>query len=759
LRLLSADEAERLSAFNRPARPYPRDAALAALFRDAAARHAGRIALVGADGGTLTYAELDRRSDAMAAGLADAGIGPGETVALAMERGPAAIVAILAILKAGGVYIPLDRGFPAALVRRLMDDAGATRIVADATGRARLAGLDAAFLAADAADAPPPGPPPIDRRTGGDVAYAMFTSGTTGEPKGVAVPHRAVARLAINADFLALGPDDAMAQGAPLGFDASTLEIWAPLHAGARLVVLADETLLDPAALERALPTRGVTAMWLTAGLFNRVADERPEAFRPLRHLLTGGEALSPPHVRKALDACPGLRLINGYGPTENTTFTATHAIARADADGDAIPIGRPIANTRVHILGVGDAPAPIGVWGELCAAGDGLAIGYLGRADLTARAFVEIGGERCYRTGDVARWRDDGILEFAGRRDGQIKIRGHRVETAAVEAALARLPGVRDAAVLAAGNGDARVLVACVACDAPDEALWRAALAETLPDAMVPARFVALAALPVSANGKTDRRALADLAAAGTPEPAVAGRAPETPPEILAARLFGELFPGAEIDAGSDFFRLGGHSLLAMRLAALIERETGARPRVHDLIAARTPERVARLIAAAQDRPAPLPQAPGPDFPLSGGQARLWLLQRLFPEATVYNVCGALDLSGELAEAALQRALTALEDRHPALRLRPIAAPGDPAGVRQRWPPPGNCGCGAPTSAARTIRRPRPTPWPPARRSGPSAWRTNRRSGRACSSAGPAAGGGWWRSITPPATAGRCRS
>jgi amino acid adenylation domain-containing protein len=681
LRLLSDDEAERLSAFNRTQRPYPREASLAALFRAAAARHRERIALVGTDGATLTYAELDRRSDALAARLAEAGVRPGETVGLAIERGPDAVVALLAILKAGGVYMPLDRGFPAALVRRLMDDAGATRIVADPPGRARLAGLEASFLATETADEPPPGPPPADRRNGGDAAYAMFTSGTTGEPKGVAVPHRAVARLAINADFLALGPDDAMAQGAPLGFDASTLEIWAPLLAGARLVVLDDETLLDPAALERSLTARGITAMWLTAGLFNRVADERPQAFRPLRHLLTGGEALSPPHVRKVLESCPGLRLVNGYGPTENATFTATYEIARADAGGGAIPIGRPVANTRVHILGLGDAPVPVGVWGELCAAGDGLAIGYLGRAELTARAFVDVGGERCYRTGDVARWREDGVLEFAGRRDGQIKIRGHRVETAAIEAALDRLPGIRDAAVLAVGD----VLVACLVCDTPDEAAWRAALAGTLPDYMVPARFVRLAALPVSANGKTDRRALAELAAAGARETAAAGRAPETPCEILAARLFGELFPGARIDAGADFFRLGGHSLLAMHLAALIERETGARPPVHDLIAARTLDRIARLIETAKDLPAPLPKAPGPDFPLSGGQARLWLLQRLYPQAAVYNVCGALDLTGDLDETALQRALTALEERHHALRLRLFDVPGDPVGARQR--------------------------------------------------------------------------
>lgn len=428
LRLVPEDEASRLEAFAGKARPYPRDESLAALFRAAAARHAERPAVVAA-GEVLTYADLDRHSDALAAGLAVHGTAPGEVVGLALGRGPAAVIATLAVVKAGAAYLPLDPGLPPALAARLLEDAGARRVIADAAARRRLAGLSLPLLDPNAVvEAGCGSPSPGDNRGGCDPVYVMFTSGTTGDPKGVVVPHRAVTRLVVNADFLTLAPEDGMAQVAPLGFDAATLEIWAPLLAGARLVFVDDEAVLDPVRLEQALESGRITAMWLTASLFNQVADQRPQAFRPLRQLMTGGEALSPAHVRRVMDACPDLRLVNGYGPTENTTFTTTHAISRPEADLPALPIGRPIANTRVLVLDATGQQVPIGVWGELCAAGDGLALGYAGGR---MGRFATRNGERIYRTGDIARWREDGVLEFGGRRDGQIKIRGHRIETA----------------------------------------------------------------------------------------------------------------------------------------------------------------------------------------------------------------------------------------------------------------------------------------------------------------------------------------
>lgn len=682
LPFLPMEEIAELQAFNNTVRPYPRDRSIADLFRDVALQNGDRPALV-TDEAVVTYADLDRRSSRLAARLVAEGIASGEVVGLAAERGPGAITAELAILKAGAVYMPLDGSLPPSAVQRLMSTAGSSRILADNAAKRRLAGLDVTWL--DLV-----GPDPSDlscldgiATRGDSPAYVMFTSGTTGGPKGVLVPHRAIARLVINTDYFELGIDDTVAQAAPLGFDAATFEVWCPLLTGARLAFIDDETLFDPAALQDALARHSVNVMWLTASLFNRVADERPQTFSPLRQLITGGEALSPAHLARVMAVCPRLRLVNGYGPTENTTFTTTHPIEIAELGAPSVPIGRPIANSRALIIGASGSLQPVGVWGELYAGGDGLALGYVGRPDLTEQAFPQIDGERCYRTGDIARWTEAGVLEFGGRRDDQVKIRGHRIELGAIETVLSARPDVRDAAVLAVGEGDRRGLVAFVAGDKANIEAWRAAVRDQLPDYMLPGRFVALDALPISANGKTDRRAL--LALVAGQDLSVEGRAAATPAERVVARLFGELFPGTPIDAESDFFRLGGHSLLAMRLAARIEQEISIRPKVQDLIAARTVERIAGLVESSSDGSPPLPRATGSDFPLSSGQARLWVLQRLYPDAAVYNVCGALELEGQLDVLALERALTALEDRHHALRLRIVRRPDDPVGARQR--------------------------------------------------------------------------
>jgi amino acid adenylation domain-containing protein len=685
--------------FNRTDRDYPRDASLAALFRNAAAQHAHRPALVW-PGGALTYAELDHQSDCLATGLAAAGAQSGEVVGLALERGPAALAAILGVVKAGCAYLPLDPGFPPGLVSRLLDDAGAKLVLADAPSRERLAGTDLGVRLL-ALDELPQGNsagesvPLPDPQGGQAPAYVMFTSGTTGEPKGVMVPQRAVVRLALNTNFLTLAPEDGVAQAAPLGFDAATLEIWSPLLNGARVCLVEDAVLTDPAALRTSLTTLGVSVMWLTASLMNLLAEEDPACFGSLRVLLSGGEALSAPHVQRVLEACPNLRLLNGYGPTENTTFTTTHEVAPAEAQGGEIPLGRPIAGTTAYVLDCLGNPAPLGVWGELYAGGDGLALGYAGRPDLSAAAFLSptwLPGQRLYRTGDLARWREDGVLLFGGRRDGQVKVRGRRVEMAAVESALRSLPGVGDAAVLVLGQGGERTLAAAVVAQEQAHATWRAALSQRLPAFMVPERFLVLPRLPVTANGKADRRVLAQMLERGPASPIAATR-PASAQERLLADLWGELFPGSEPDTASDFFLLGGHSLLAMRLAGLIEKRAGWRPAVRELMTARTLGAMARLLETgpASGQAESMPKASGPDFPLSSGQARLWMLARLYPDSAAYNVPFVLDLTGELDAEALQRALTALEERQHALRLRLTPAPEDPSRMRQRLMPPGD--------------------------------------------------------------------
>ncbi|MDR3372912.1 MAG: amino acid adenylation domain-containing protein, partial [Ancalomicrobiaceae bacterium] len=507
-------------------------------------------------------------------------------------------------------------------------------------------------------------------------------------------PHRGMLRLALDRSILPITPEDVGVQGAPLAFDATVIEIWPLLLNGASIRVLSDEELLDPKRLTAVLAHIGATYLWLTCGLFSRVVDEAPEAFAGARLVVTGGEAMSLAHARRFLDAHPAIRLINAYGPTENSCITTTHTVIRRDLDG-SIPIGRPITGTRVFIVDQRLRPAPIGAWGELVCAGDGVALGYAGRPDLTAKSFVELpwgSHERVYRTGDRARFRRDGLIEYGGRADGQVKIRGQRIEIEAIETALIACDGVRDAAVLVVGTGVERLLVAVVVADRSRESLWRHTLAETLPIHMLPAQFIVADTLPVNGNGKRDRRALIALIEAVGGARSERRATPRNAAEALVLRLFETLFPGAAIDSESDFFELGGHSLLAMRLSNLLQETTGARIALRDLFVARTVAGIAALVPATAEptRPAAAvaePAADAAEHRLSPGQERLWVIQRLFPDSGAYNVPLLLDIAGPLDEAALGRALVALEGRHHALRLRVV---DHEAGPRQRLQPPG---------------------------------------------------------------------
>ncbi len=414
---------------------------------------------VSAEEGDLTYAELDRRSSRLARRLAAAGVGPEVRVALLAQRSPAMIVGLLGILKAGGAYVPLDPSYPADRLAWMLADSEARVLLGQPELLAELpeemGGTSVMALTADpevVEEAEPQGPLP------GGLAYVMYTSGSTGRPKGAGVTHRNIVRLVRESGFADLGAGQVFLQLAPISFDASTLEIWAPLLNGGRIAIFPPRRP-SLEELGETIARFGVTSLWLTAGLFHQMVDERLEALRPLRQLLAGGDVLSPPHVRRALLGLPGLTLINGYGPTEGTTFTCCFPMTAPEQAGATVPLGRPIGNTRTYVLGTDLRPVPIGVWGDLCIAGEGLSRGYLGRPDLTAERFVpdafaaEPGG-RLYRTGDVVRFRPDGLIEFLGRRDGQVKLRGFRIELGEIESALARHPAVREAVVVARDDG-----------------------------------------------------------------------------------------------------------------------------------------------------------------------------------------------------------------------------------------------------------------------------------------------------------------
>ncbi|QOW18806.1 amino acid adenylation domain-containing protein [Lysobacter ciconiae] len=553
---------------------------VASVFDAVCARDPGAIAVV--DGAVvLTYAQLDRRAHALAQRMRGEGVSPGDVVAVATPRSAASVVALLAVLKCGAAYLPLDPGQPPERRAFMLRDAGASVVL---VGEGGDSGWPATVQPIAAVPCGPGEPATGDREIaaapaidGDSLAYVMYTSGSTGQPKGVEIRHRSIIHLVCDVDYIELGPDTRMLHAAPLGFDASTLELWGPLLNGGRVVVH-DEATPTGAGLARCIATHGVTTAWLTAALFNAVVDEDPAYLAGLRELFTGGEALSVPHVRRMLAGAPRTRLHNGYGPTECTTFTCTWPIPHDfPASAARVPIGRPIGTTRVLVLDSSGEPVADGVTGELHVGGQGVARGYLGQPGLTAERFVPDrfsgGGGRLYRTGDLVRLRADGALEFMGRMDDQLKIRGYRIEPAEIEAVLSALPSIRASCVapLADKAGRQRLVAYCVAeGDRYREPDLRAALAAKLPEYMLPARYVRVDALPVTANGKLDRRAL-PTPDRSRPELACAYQPPMGELEARVCDAMAELLDLDRVGRHDNFFELGGDSLSGLRLLEAI--------------------------------------------------------------------------------------------------------------------------------------------------------------------------------------------
>ncbi|MCP4658327.1 MAG: amino acid adenylation domain-containing protein, partial [bacterium] len=692
--LAPAERAQLVDEWNATATPYPRRATVHELFAARAGRSPHAVAVVweGPDGpGAMSYGELDRRSSRLARHLRRRGVGPEIPVGLFIDRSPEMLVGILGILKAGGAYVPLDPGYPEARLRLLLEDARMPLVLSREHLAERLPqGVPALRLDDgwdDLAVEPVEAPEVTAHATG--LCYVMFTSGTTGRPKGVAVPHRAVVRLVRETNFAELDAGEVFLQLAPISFDAATLEIWGPLLNGGRLVLYPGETL----ALEELAAVLGrhaVTTLWLTAGLFHQMVETHPQSLARLRQLLAGGDVVSAAHVRRILEELKGV-LINGYGPTENTTFTCCHRMREAAGIAASVPIGRAIADTTIYLLDRNLEPVPIGVPGGLHAGGDGLSRGYFNRPALTAEAFIpdRLGAEpggRVYRTGDLARFRGDGTVEFLGRLDTQVKIRGFRIELGEIEVALGAHPGVREVVVMArpteARPGDKR-LAAYVVPEGeatPTAAELRSFLEERLPGYMVPPDFVALEELPLDPNGKVDRAALGRRA---LPAPEMRGEAqayvaPRTPTEEILAGIWGEVLdgdgPASRVGIEDDFFELGGHSLLATRALSRMRQTFGVELPLSELFARPRIAELATVIAAAR-RPAQ-PPLPPPERvsrqlppPLSFAQQRLWFLYQLEPRNPEYNIPAAVAIAGPLRLAVLRRSLDELVRRHETLR------------------------------------------------------------------------------------------
>ncbi|MBV9822813.1 MAG: amino acid adenylation domain-containing protein, partial [Actinobacteria bacterium] len=587
IEVLDADERRALvEGVNDTARPVPHLLVTDAFAEQAAAVPGATALVCGAD--AVSYAELDARSARLAQHLSDLGVAPAEVVSICLDRGVELVVALLAVLKAGAAFSILDPDFPSGRLRAIVAESGSRLVVTDRGHREAVAGCAADLLCLDEAAAAvaacdpgwhaPVGP------SRDDPALVMFTSGSTGRPKGVLAPHRALATTLLGQSYVDFAGQTVL-QCSPVSWDAFALELFGALLSGSTCVLQPGQRP-EPAVIAELVRRHQVSTVHLSASLLNFMLDEYPGVFRGVRQLMTGGEPASMAHVAMALRDYPGLRLVNGYSPVENMIFTLCHTITAADLVRPSIPVGRPIANKQVYVLDEHLNPVPVGVAGELYMAGAGLALGYLNQPGLTAERFVAnpfaAPGDRMYRTGDLVRWLGDGVVEFLGRVDAQIKIRGFRVEPSEVEACLGRHPGVVKSAVLAREDkpGDKR-LVAYVVPRAglpvtPTD--LREHVAGELPAHLVPSAFVLLDRLPLTANGKLDRQAL--------PAPdyavAAAGRAPRTEREQVLCELFEEVLGLAQVGIDDDFFDLGGHSLLATKLISKVRSRLGLELRIN---------------------------------------------------------------------------------------------------------------------------------------------------------------------------------
>src|SRR5476651_1816421 len=582
--ILSVEERDSLlQGFNLTARPYPHEHTVQSLFEAQAVARPEASAVVH-NGVTVSYAELNIRANRLAHHLLGLGVKPGDSVATLLGRSVDLLVSQLAIYKCAAVYVPLDINAPAERQHYMVQDSGAvvvltlsTDAVSDIT---RCVEVDTLALAHQ------PVHNPLLAQSSEAVAYVMYTSGSTGAPKGVLVPHRAITRLVINNGYAEFNEHDRVAFASNPAFDASTLDVWAPLLNGGCVVVVEQEVLLSRDALRSLLQAQSVSVLWMTAGLFHQYADGFMTLFTRLRYLIVGGDVLDPAVIARVLQEGAPQHLLNGYGPTEATTFSTTFEITSV-GEG-SIPIGRPIGNSRAYVLDARQQPVPVGVTGELYIGGAGVAKGYLNQPGLTAEKFLDdpflvapfvadpLSDQpqaRMYRTGDLACWRADGTLQYQGRNDNQVKIRGFRIEPGEIEVRLASYPRVKDAVVLVREDepGDKRLVAYYTRhpeSDALGVELLRGWLQEQLPDYMVPSAYVHLDSLPLTANGKLDRKAL--------PAPdhgALLSRgfeAPQGDVEVVLAQIWADLLKIERVGRHDHFFELGGHSLLAV---SLIER------------------------------------------------------------------------------------------------------------------------------------------------------------------------------------------
>ncbi|MCM3340482.1 amino acid adenylation domain-containing protein [Paenibacillus sp. MER TA 81-3] len=684
--LLSEHEQHHLLAILNDTRTeYPRQKTIHQLFEEQAERMPDAVAALFEDK-RLTYAELNAAANRIAHLLRERGVARGTLVGISAERSLEMVIGLLGILKAGGAYVPLDPDYPEERINAMLEDTAISVLLTQAHLQTSMPNsIDSVLLDAAAETALEGSWPNLTDAAGtaDDVAYIIYTSGSTGIPKGVCVTHRGVVRLVAAANYVDISSKDVFLQGSTISFDAATFEIWGCLLNGAALAILPPGNL-SLTEWTQAIQQYQVTILWLTAGLFHVMVENQLQALQGVQQLLVGGDVVSQTHAKKVLERYKDIRLVNGYGPTENTTFTCCHEISAADMERLSIPIGRPIANTQVYVLDEAGKLLPVGVVGELYTGGDGLAQGYWNRPELTAEKFVDnpfVPGTRLYRTGDLARWLPYGTLEYVGRIDDQVKIRGYRIELGEVEAHLLKVESVLDAVVIARPDESGQKML-CAYYTAHAELMagdLRAALSQDLPAYMIPTHLVQVDQMPLTPNGKVDRRAL--------PEPEgliMTGKehvAPRTPLESKLAQLWQEVLGLEKVSVKDSFFEIGGHSLRATTLAGKLHKEMNVSLPLRDIFRHSTIEELARLIDGMERQEyRQIPLLDERDwYPVSSAQKRLYILHQLEGAEQSYNMPGVMLLEGQLDRNRFEEAFGSLIRRHETLRTGFEMVNGEP--------------------------------------------------------------------------------
>ncbi len=696
IQLVDADEHhQQRVTWNATATSYPKDQSLGVLFEEQVVARPEAVAVIDGDA-HLTYQQLQQRATRLGHWLRRQGVGAESRVGVCLDRGVDLLVSLLGILKIGGAYVPLDPHAPPERLAFLVQDAGVQVVVTHASYGQQVEGVEGvSIVVLDLAWASIGQEPStmLSDAAGGSaaLAYIMYTSGSTGQPKGTLISHRSVVRLVKATNYIHLGSQARVAHVAHVAFDAITFEVWGALLNGGVVVVFEQEAVLTPARFATRVQEEGVSALFMTTALFNQVVREEPRALASLETVLFGGELVDRAWVARVLEAGPPGQLAHVYGPTESTTFATWHRVEEADLKGVTVPIGRPVSNTQAYVVDRGQHLVPVGVAGELLIGGDGVAWGYLNQPGLTAEKFVphpfaRTPGGRVYRTGDQVRWNRQGALEFQGRRDGQVKVRGHRIEVGEIEVTLREHAAVQDAVVLCREDqpGEKELVAYVVTTEEDDIPILRAHLKQRLPGYMMPSVVIRLEGLPLTANGKVDKRAL--------PKPGEADRlqgttyvAPRTEIERRMAAIWQEVLKREQVGVQDNFFEIGGHSLLATKVVSRLQQAFPHEVSLQHFFEHPTVAGLAEFmgLTQAQARVGDLPPLKSIDrsgpLPLSFSQQRLWLLDQLESDSTAYSMPFSFRIRGKLRVKELENSLHVLTNRHEALRTRFLIKDGEP--------------------------------------------------------------------------------